>query len=135
MHKLRRKLTYANVVATLALIVAVAGGSTAVAVTANASKKKTDVNKKGNIRAGRVTAKKLANGNVTAAKLAGIDIVQAHRCCPVPTQTARAASDCSAAGRRLTQADAALYESAPVGKRMGGRSHGERQISPLTRSA
>ena len=79
MHKLRRKLTYANVVATLALIVAVAGGSTAVALTANASKKKTDVNKKGNIRAGRVTAKKLANGNVTAAKLAGIDIVHANR--------------------------------------------------------
>ncbi len=77
MQKLRGKLTYANVAATLALIVAVGGGSTAIAVSVNASKK-TDVNKKGNIRAGRVTAKKLADANVTAAKLAGIDVVQAN---------------------------------------------------------
>jgi hypothetical protein len=73
MHRLTRQLTYANVVATLALIVAVAGGSTAIAVSAS---KKADVSKKGNIRAGRVTATKLADQNVTAAKLAGIDIVQ-----------------------------------------------------------
>jgi hypothetical protein len=71
----KKHVTYANVAATLALIVAVAGGSTAVAVTVNASKK-SDVNKKGNIRAGRVTATNLADGNVTAAKLAGVDIVQ-----------------------------------------------------------
>ena len=55
-------------------MIAVAGVPTAVAISKSA--KKSDVNKKGNIRAGRVTAKKLANQNVTAAKLAGIDIVQ-----------------------------------------------------------
>ncbi|MGA8218346.1 MAG: hypothetical protein WB771_07250, partial [Solirubrobacterales bacterium] len=58
-----------------ALIIAVAGGGTALAVAIHSSKK-SDINKKGNIRVGRVTAKKLANGNVTAAKLAGIDVVQ-----------------------------------------------------------
>jgi hypothetical protein len=61
---------------TIAVIIAVAGGSTAIAVTVNASKK-SDINKKGNIRAARVTTPKLANGAVTAAKLAGIDVVQA----------------------------------------------------------
>ena len=75
MHRLRRHLSYANVAATLALIIAVAGGGTALAVAIHSSKK-SDINKKGNIRVGRVTAKKLANGNVTAAKLAGIDVVQ-----------------------------------------------------------
>ena len=47
------RLTYANVVATIALVIAVAGGTTAIAVSRSASK--SDVNKKGNIRGGRVT--------------------------------------------------------------------------------
>jgi hypothetical protein len=75
MHRLRPHLNYANVAASLALIIAVAGVPTAVAI--SASKKTSDVNKNGNIRAGRVTAAKLANGSVTAAKLAAIDVVQA----------------------------------------------------------
>jgi hypothetical protein len=75
MHRIRRHLTYANLMSTIAVIFAVVGGSTAVAVTVNASKK-SDVNKKGNIRGGRVTANKLADGNVVASKLAGIDVVQ-----------------------------------------------------------
>jgi hypothetical protein len=74
MKLLRKKLTYANVVATLALIVAVAGIPTAIAVTVRATKT-SDVNKKGNIRAGHVTAPKIADGNVTAGKLAAVDIV------------------------------------------------------------
>ena len=55
MNRLRLKshLSYANVVATVALAVAVAGIPTAVAITK--ASKKSDVNKKGNIRAGRVT--------------------------------------------------------------------------------
>ena len=118
MQKLRRKLTYANVVATLALIVAVAGGSTAVAVTVNAARKKSDVNKKGNIRAGRVTAKKLADGNVIAAKLAGIDIVQG-------SGADRANADCPSGERLLAGGakinsgppGAALIDSAPSGNR------------------
>jgi hypothetical protein len=85
MKGIRRHLTYANVVATLALFAAIAGGTTAIAVSKGG--KNTDVNKKGNIRAGRVTtpkladgavtASKLAAGNVTASRLAGIDLVQA----------------------------------------------------------
>lgn len=74
MQRLKRHLTYANVAATLALVIAVAGIPTAIAISKGA--KSSDVNKKGNIRTGRVTARKLATGSVTAAKLAGIDIVQ-----------------------------------------------------------
>ncbi len=94
---------------------AVGGGSTAIAVSVNASKK-TDVNKKGNIRAGRVTAKKLADANVTAAKLAGIDVVQANG-------GDRAIADCPD-GERLLGGGAkinsgapgvGLFESAPAG--------------------
>jgi hypothetical protein len=74
MNTLGRKLTYANVVATLALVIAVAGGSTAIAVSAS---KSADVTPKGKIRAGRVTTTKLADGAVTATKVGAIDIVQA----------------------------------------------------------
>jgi hypothetical protein len=84
MEGIRRHITYANVVATLALFTAIAGGTTAIAVSKGG--KNTDVNKKGNIRAGRVTtpkladgavtAPKLAPGNVTASQLAGVDVVQ-----------------------------------------------------------
>jgi hypothetical protein len=73
--RIRRHLSYANVMSTIAVVVAIVGGSTAVAVTVNASKK-SDINKKGNIRASRVTAPKIANGAVTASKLAGIEVVQ-----------------------------------------------------------
>jgi hypothetical protein len=74
MASLRQKLTYANVVATVALIIAVAGIPVAVAATVNATHS-SDVNKKGNIRASRVTAAKIADGNVTAGKLAAIDVI------------------------------------------------------------
>lgn len=72
----RVNLSYANVMSTIAVFLAIAGGSTAIAVTVNAGKK-SDVNKKGNIRAGRVTAKKLADSNVVASKLARIHVVTA----------------------------------------------------------
>jgi hypothetical protein len=71
-----RKLTYANVMSTIAVVIALAGGSTAVAVTVNASKK-SDVNKKGNVRAGRVTTPKLADAAVSAPKLGSVRVVQA----------------------------------------------------------
>jgi hypothetical protein len=59
-EQVRKHLSYANAAATLALVLAIAGGSTAIAVTVNASKK-SDVNKKGKIRAGRISAPKLAS--------------------------------------------------------------------------
>jgi hypothetical protein len=76
MHRFRklRSPSYAEVMSTVAVVVALAGGSTAVAI--SASGKNADVNKKGNIRAARVTEAKIADSNVTAAKLAGIDRVQ-----------------------------------------------------------
>ena len=73
--RIRRHLSYANVMSTIAVIAAL-GGPTAVAVTVSASKK-SDINKKGNIRAGRVTTPKLATGAVINTKLAGVEIVQA----------------------------------------------------------
>lgn len=63
MGKAKRHLTYANVMATLAVVIAVAGGSAAIAVTSNAPKN-ADVTKKGKIKP----------GHVTAAALAGIDV-------------------------------------------------------------
>jgi hypothetical protein len=87
MLRIRRHLSYANVMSTIAVIVAIAGGSTAIAFTVSGSKK-SDINKKGNIRVGRVTAKKLADGSVVASKLGAITVVQAtglngaHAICP-----------------------------------------------------
>ena len=54
--KLKPRLSYANVTATLALLVAVAGGTTALAGVAKAPKNS-------------VVAKSIKNGNVTAKKL------------------------------------------------------------------
>lgn len=114
MHRLKRHLSYANVVATLALVIAVAGGSTAIALSASTAKK-TDVNKKGNIRAGRVTTSKLANGAVTAGKLSRIEVVQA-------TDLNAATAVCPAGERLLggggdipSGAGAALNTSMPEG--------------------
>jgi hypothetical protein len=76
MQRIRRHLTYANVMSTLAVAFAIAGGSTAIAVSVNASKK-SDINPKGNIRAGKVSTKKLANNAVASSKLGQIEIVQA----------------------------------------------------------
>ncbi len=59
MKKLRGKLTYANVAATLALVIAVAGGTTALAASKNS-----------------VTSSSIKPYNVTASDLAGIRVVQ-----------------------------------------------------------
>lgn len=62
MHRLRRHLNYANVTATLALIVAVAGGATAIAGS-NAPKNS-------------VTSSSIKPHNVTARDLAGVRVAQ-----------------------------------------------------------
>jgi hypothetical protein len=85
MTSLREKLSYANVVATIALVLAVAGIPTAAAITASKVKKNavgTKQLKNGSVTPaklapGAVTADKLADGNVTASKLAGINLVAA----------------------------------------------------------
>ena len=112
MPKLRERRTYANAMSTIAVFIALAGGSTAVAVTVNASKK-SDVNKKGNIRAKRVTAKKLADGAVGAAKLGGIQVVQASGN-PAATASCPAGTRLFAGGGG-TAAPAALATSQPEG--------------------
>jgi hypothetical protein len=63
MRRLRRHLTYANVAATLALLIAIAGGTTAIAGS-NAPKNS-------------VTSSSIKPFNVTARDLAGIRIVEA----------------------------------------------------------
>jgi hypothetical protein len=105
MKKLRGNLTYANVVATLALVIAVAGGSTAIAVTVNASKN-SDVNKKGNIRAGHVTTAKLAAAAVIASKLGAIEVVRS-------TRPNNAEADCPGGEQLL--AGGAIGGGGPVG--------------------
>jgi hypothetical protein len=67
MTSLRRHLTYANVVATLALVLAVAGGSTAIAIS---SKHKISGKL---IKPGTITTKQLKDGSITGPKLATID--------------------------------------------------------------
>jgi hypothetical protein len=72
MTSLRSHLTYANVVATLALVVAIAGGSTAIAVSSKL--KKNSVGTK-QLKNRSVTAAKLADGAVIASKLAPVHSV------------------------------------------------------------
>jgi len=110
--RIRRHLTYANVMSTIAVTIAVAGGSTAVAVTVNASKK-SDINKKGNIRAARVTTPKLANGAVTAANLAGIDLVQATAPAGILAQARCPAGERLLSGGAAAGGGASLATSAP----------------------
>ncbi len=117
MHRLRRHLTYANVVATLALVLAAAGGTTALAVAIQGSKKSSDVNRTGNIRSGRVTAKKIADGSVTAAKLAGIDVVEANDTGGNATATCPGGERLISGGARMNSIppSVAIVVSAPKG--------------------
>jgi hypothetical protein len=64
MRRLKAHLTYANVAATLALLVAVAGGTTAIA--------------RSTAPKNSVTSNSIKPNNVTARDLAGIRIVQAN---------------------------------------------------------
>lgn len=105
MRKLKGHLTYANVVATLALIVAVAGGSTAIAISAKVKKNSVSGKqiKKGTIRAsniksGAITADKIADGNVTGPKLAPINVVTTVSDTPNP---GTANATCPGANERL----------------------------------
>lgn len=65
MNWLRRNLSYANVTATLALIIAVAGGTTAIAMKATAPKNS-------------VASKSIRPYNVTARDLSGLILVKAQ---------------------------------------------------------
>lgn len=69
MEQVRRKLSYANVVATLALVIAVAGIPTAVAVTKEKAGKNTVTSK--SIKDGTVTARDLARTRVVLGANAG----------------------------------------------------------------
>jgi hypothetical protein len=64
MHRLRRHLSYANVAATLALIIAVAGGTTAIAG--------------GKAAPNSVASSSIKPHNVTARDLTGIRVVQVN---------------------------------------------------------
>lgn len=76
MKNLSRHLSYANVVSTLALVAAVGGGTSAIAVKKKAPKgavvrvtKKSDITKNGKIRPQRVTKENIAAGAVGANQL------------------------------------------------------------------
>jgi hypothetical protein len=98
MRRLRRHLTYANVAATLALLIAIAGGTTAIAGS-NAPKN-------------TVTSSSIKPFNVTARDLAGIRIVQ------VPGQVNAFAS--CARGERLLGGGGSV--SGPLGASRPGNN-------------
>jgi hypothetical protein len=110
--KLRSRLTYANVVATVALVAALVGIPAAVAITKSSTK--SDINGKGIIRAGRVTNPKLADGAVTASKLGGINVVQVTNSgsafAPCPTSALLVGG-----GGQIASGTGALAFSGPTG--------------------
>jgi hypothetical protein len=63
MRRIRRHLSYSNVAATLALLIAIAGGTTAIAARVTAPKNS-------------VTSRSIRSNNVTARDLAGIRVVE-----------------------------------------------------------
>ena len=73
MGKLRANLTYANVMSTLAVVLAIAGGTTAIAASVGKNS---------------VTSKSIKPGHVTARDLAGVRVVTGG---PGPGGTSRAA--------------------------------------------
>jgi hypothetical protein len=82
MTSLKPHLTYANVVATLALVLAVAGGSTAIAISTKVKKNSVGTKqlKNGAVTAAKlgkeaVTSDKLVDGSVTASKLVPVKVV------------------------------------------------------------
>jgi hypothetical protein len=93
MSRIRSRLTYANVVATLALVIAVAGGTTAIAITAAKNS---------------VTTKSIKPGNVTARDIAGAVLVRETVPLVDPAvndgvySTATAAARCPQGARVLT---------------------------------
>lgn len=91
----KSRLSYANVMATLAFVVALTGGTTAVAVSTKLSKNS-------------VTTKSVRNGNVTAPKLAAIRVVAGA---PNATATCGAGERLIGGGARGTANNPAMPSS------------------------
>jgi len=116
---MRRHLTYANVVATLALVVAVGGGSTAIAISAKKAPKNS------------VTSASIKNGSVTANDLAKTTIVgesgrltPSTAVCPGSDRLISGggvASNISATGQETTSATDRLQRSYPVSSILDGK--------------
>ncbi|CAN5512435.1 hypothetical protein BH20ACT15_BH20ACT15_03590 [soil metagenome] len=75
MASAREKLTYANVMSTIAVVIAVASSSTAVAINV---KKKVPKNS--------VTSKSIKNGSITGKDLAGVR-VETFGAAPLPSRS------------------------------------------------
>lgn len=86
MHRLRTHLTYANVAATIALVIAVAGGTTAIAMKATAPKNS-------------VTSKSIRPNNVTARDLTRLIEVRAQAILNDPAPADDAFTDTTAIAR------------------------------------
>jgi hypothetical protein len=92
---MRAQLSYANVMATLAVLIAVAGGSTAIAVSSKAPKNS-------------VTSKSIVNGNVTARDVGTIKNISAQLVVADPTPndgnygSGSATATCPAGARAIT---------------------------------
>jgi len=111
MHRIRGKLTYANVVATLALFLVLAGGS------ALAAKQMLPKNSVGaqQIKNGAITGPKIKNGAITGAKISTSSLGT------VPTATnASHATSADSATTATSASHAASADSATNAKTLGG---------------
>lgn len=106
---MRKHLSYANVMSTVAAMLALAGGSTAVAISANKKAPKNSV-----------TSASIRNGSVTAKDLAQVKIVSEFgfnmaNCGPNEKLLGGGAISFNASGLEITTASDRLQRSYPVG--------------------
>lgn len=129
MKRLRSKLTYANVVATLALFLVVAGGSAFAAThlaknSVGARQIKKNAVTAAKIRSGAVTTAKIRNGAVTGAKIAAGSIggpsIDISSLGTVPN--AASAGRATDAGHAVSADHATVADSAGDAGTVGGKS-------------
>jgi len=107
MTSVREKLTYANVMSTIAVVIAVAGGSTAVAISAKKAPKNSVTS--ASIRDGSVTANDLAKVKITS-----VPFTKSVNCAPGEKLLGGGGFAFDASGQETTTGLNRLQRSYPV---------------------